>query len=455
MIHLSTDRFHGPLRANPSNPRYFTDDTGRAIYLTGSHTWATLVDIKLKGDPEFPYGEWLDFMQAHNHNFMRMWAWGHPEMAPWTENKLYFDPLPQARTGPDLALDGKPRYDLSRFNEAYFDRLRSRVLGAGERGIYVSVMFFEGWCVKNAYPQSDPWPSHPYNIHNNVNGVNGDPDGDGKADIYSLEVPEVVEYQKAYIRKVVDTVNDLDHVLYEIINEIPNDERGVRWHYHMIDCVHEYERTKPRQHPVGMTAEGGVQDNAILFASPADWISPGHGPRLEYRQCPPEADGSKVILTDTDHLWGHGGTYQWVWKSFLRGLNPIFMDPWCPLPGWRRPGYPQAILNQRDYPDWALLRLNMGYTRRYAERLDLNAAAPRSDLASSGYCLAKPGEAYLVYVPDDAQVAVDLSAASGELAVEWFSPRTGAMTTTASVAGGQSRWFVSPFGFDVVLYIHR
>ena len=28
--------FHGPLRHNPANPCYFTDDTGRAIYLTGS-----------------------------------------------------------------------------------------------------------------------------------------------------------------------------------------------------------------------------------------------------------------------------------------------------------------------------------------------------------------------------------------------------------------------------------
>jgi hypothetical protein len=28
----------GPLRANPANSRYFTDGSGKAIYLTGSHT---------------------------------------------------------------------------------------------------------------------------------------------------------------------------------------------------------------------------------------------------------------------------------------------------------------------------------------------------------------------------------------------------------------------------------
>jgi len=37
--------FQGPLRVHPDNPRYFTDGSDRVIYLTGSHTWANLVDI--------------------------------------------------------------------------------------------------------------------------------------------------------------------------------------------------------------------------------------------------------------------------------------------------------------------------------------------------------------------------------------------------------------------------
>src|SRR5687767_15407079 len=32
----------GTLRVLPSNPRYFTDGSGRAIYLTGSHVWWNL-----------------------------------------------------------------------------------------------------------------------------------------------------------------------------------------------------------------------------------------------------------------------------------------------------------------------------------------------------------------------------------------------------------------------------
>lgn len=45
--------FHGTLRPCPYNPRYFTDDTGEAIYLSGSHTWATFGNmVPLWGEPE-------------------------------------------------------------------------------------------------------------------------------------------------------------------------------------------------------------------------------------------------------------------------------------------------------------------------------------------------------------------------------------------------------------------
>jgi hypothetical protein len=223
----------------------------------------------------------------------------------------------------------------------------------------------------------------------------------------------------------------------------------------VIEFIHELERTMPQQHPVGMTAEGGGQDNRTLFGSPADWISPGRGPDEEYKYDPPAADGSKVIVSDTDHLWGHGGNYQWAWKSFLRGLNVLFMDPWCPVPGGLSTRYAKEALNRRDYPDWGPLRRNLGYTRRIAERMDLVGMTPQGHLASSRYCLAELGRAYLVYSPQDAKVAVDLSDSAGRLAAEWLSPRTGETALLDPVDGGAQRRFVSPFGLDAVLYLTR
>ena len=65
---------------------------------------------------------------------MRLWMFEQPERACWTDTLMVFDPLLWARTGPGDAADGKPRFDLSVWNDAYFTRLRKRVVQAGERG---------------------------------------------------------------------------------------------------------------------------------------------------------------------------------------------------------------------------------------------------------------------------------------------------------------------------------
>ena len=72
--------FNGPLKVHPDNRRYFTDNSGRAIYLTGSHTWQNLVDFVAKGHTAFNYTEYLDMMQKNGHNFMRMWTWEQTRM---------------------------------------------------------------------------------------------------------------------------------------------------------------------------------------------------------------------------------------------------------------------------------------------------------------------------------------------------------------------------------------
>ena len=138
--------FHGPLRPSARNPRYFTDDRDRAIYLTGSHTWANLVDIRFEDDPRFDYERvpGLDAGQSPQFYAHVVVAPRTLRRSPWTTREVIVEPVPYLRTGPGSAADGEPRFDLSQPNPVYFDRLRRRVIAAGERGIYVSVMLFEG-----------------------------------------------------------------------------------------------------------------------------------------------------------------------------------------------------------------------------------------------------------------------------------------------------------------------
>ena len=232
-------------------------------------------------------------------------------------------------------------------------------------------------------------------------------------------------------------------MLYEVTNEGGDKD----WDRFVVDTVHAYEKTKPKQHPVGLTGHGS-ENNDEMLASPADWFSPGSSQWPDLKTDPRAVDGKKVSLLDTDHVFGVGGDQKWVWKAFLRGHNVLFMDPyddptWAPILAGQGVGVRDAEACRRA----------MGHARRYAGRIDLAASRPAGELASTGYCLAVPGREYLVYLPDGGEATVDLSAAKGKLAVEWTHPITGKTTPGEAVDGGGKRTVKAPFAGDAVLYL--
>ena len=438
----------GPLRVSAVNPRYFADPSGRVVYLTGSEYWKTIQDNgQSNPPPAFDYSGFLDFLQRHNHNFTRLYMW---EQARWSSEETvssWFSPTLYERPGPGVGADGGLRFDLTRINPAYLARVRQRVIDAGARGIYVSVMLFDGWSVehKGSTTGSNPWQGHPFNSANNINGINGDPNGDGSgAETQTLSIPAVTALQEAYLKAVVDAVNDQDNVIYEISNE--SNQAADAWQYHMIDVIRSYEATKPKQHAIGMTVPYPTVpsgSNSDVLNSTADWVSMNGNVND-----PPAADGSKVDLSDTDHLCGICGDAAWPWKSFTRGHNPLLMDGYDGSPGVGDPKY-----NPND-PIWDAIRTNMGYARSYALRMDLAHALPREDLASTGYCLAVVGREYLVVLPSGGNVTVNLSGVSGSPAVEWFRPSNGQTTAGGAIAGGGTVTLTAPFTGMAVVYIH-
>ena len=105
-------------------------------------------------------------------------------------------PQPWPRIGPGTATDGKPKFDLSKFDPAYFDRLREHVIAAGNRGIYVAVMLFDGWGL-HLSPAPDNVEGHPFYAANNVNRI-------GITSIIDYQVlpldPRVQALQEAFSR---------------------------------------------------------------------------------------------------------------------------------------------------------------------------------------------------------------------------------------------------------------
>lgn len=462
-----------PLRADAANPRYFSDGSG-AVFLTGSHTWNSLQDWSPPGESRpFDYERYLDFLQSHGHNLMRLYVWEQAAWFPGTPEIVRIAPLPYLRTGPGTARDGGPRFDLTRFDPSYFERLHARVQAAGQHGIYVSVMLFDGWSIElKGNKVGNPWNGHPFQRDNNVNGVDGDIDHDGQGlEVHTLANPRVTELQKAYVAKVVDTLHDLGNVLWEIGNE--SHPGSADWQNAMVAAVREAEARWQVRHPVGLTSTWPEphDGNRWLWASGADWISPHDNEGEPYGADPPAATGRKVVLSDTDHIWGIGGDPAWVWRSFTRGLNILFMDPYTTqmrgiFPLW------QGAASAPAAPQWEPVRRAMGDAGVLARALPLDDMRPLGELASSGYCLAAAGQRYVAFVPYRPgrlarwvapifprlvapQVEVDLRGAEGQFQVRWLDVDKSVATEQAPVQAGGRRTLHSPFAANSVLDLRR
>jgi len=493
------DAAAGPLTFSAANPRYFMVASAAAdhevIYLTGSHFQNNFHDgvglgAECADTPEqLDFGAYLAFLKEHGHNFIRLWRWElFRSHLPGGAAHLCTTPQPWRRTGPGTATDGKPRFDLSTFDEAYFDRLRGRVLAAGSEGIYVSVMLFEGFALHLSSPP-DNVEGHPFHAANNVNGI-------GIASIVDYQVlpldPLVWALQEAYLRKVIETIHDLPNVLDEVANESSGDTTesvtlpdgasiptpvgdSTQWQYWVIDFVRRYERQQGYDlHPVGMTMQYPVPDqrtvNDPLFNGPADWISPGFDepaaaqqgggpPPGRWLTDPPANTGAKVILTDTDHYSLFKSDALWAWKSFLRGHNPILYD--LGIVGGVDPAgpSPEDGSGAPSYASFEPARHAMGDTLRYAQRMRLVEMEPRGDLSSTGYALAHPGEEYLVLQPSEAADPFTVTLAAGAYAAEWYSvgTRETAGAGQVTVESDGSVCFGSPFDAagPSVVYLKR
>jgi hypothetical protein len=493
----------GPLVLSKTNPRYFTvasEPDRRAIYLTGSHIWHNFHDGMGPGSEcaetsePLDYSAYLKFLRDHNHNFIRLWRWEQfKSQAAGGSFHLCMTPQPWLRTRTGTAKDGKPKFDLDAFNQNYFDRLRERVIAAGDEGIYVAVMFFDGWAL-HLSPAPDNVEGHPFHAENNVNGI-------GITSILDYQVlpldPRVQALQELYIQKVVDTVHDLPNVLWEVANEssgggtvdknfaqmmgftdVPDWGDSTEWQYWVIDVVKRHEQEMGyNTHPIGMTMQFPVANqtkvNDPLYQSKAEWISPGYddeiftggrhpmapdSPPSRWYDDPPASDGRKIVITDTDHYAPGKGDALWAWKSFLRGHHPILMDfgiiagvnPSDPTAG--SPGVP-------PYEAFEAARNAMGDTLRYAQKMNLIEMEPYGDLTSTGFALANPGEEYLILQLGDSADPFTVKLEPGTYVVEWFSvnsreTKSDGQVTVDSVGDPK---FMAPFeeSGPAVLYVKR
>ncbi|MGH9511138.1 MAG: putative collagen-binding domain-containing protein [Terriglobales bacterium] len=472
-----------PLWVGQKNSHYFTTRNGKVVFLTGSHTWNDFQNMGTSISPTpIDFHAYVMFLKAHGQNVTILWKKDLPIDCGWRADGIwYFSPFPWKRTGgPDgkqLATNGLRAFDLSQFNQAYFDLLRARAIELQHNGVYGIVQLFDGLQLIDSRCKND---GYPYSAGNNVNDVD-DGDHSGQTGTNSMTMTKsnaVVRYQDAYVKKVIDTLNDLPNVLWEVSEEAP--PTSLWWQEHMIGLIHAYEAggtwegvtypPKSLRHPVGL---GGLQcpgNDTFLYSTAADWIAPSVG--CTARAVAPPDNHGHVILNDSDHSFYYihfvdsaGNVLNrearnYIWENFTNGAAVLFMDPyevnWAPGERNVCPHPVNGICPAPD-PKYDNLRDNLGYTLRYANRMNMASMLPHGSLASTSYCLANPadpGAEYLVFAPSGGTFTVNLSATRNTLNVEWFNPASGKTIPAGTVQGGLSgQPFTVPFPGDAVLYL--
>jgi hypothetical protein len=451
-----------PLKALATNPNYFADGAGRAIYLTGSHTWNNLQDWGTNGRAQpLDFAAYVKMLRAHNHNFTLLWTTELPTFRrlPTTASSppdFSVTPHPWQRTGPGNASDGKLKFDLTKHNQAYFDRLRDRVQQLSAAGIYAGVYLFSGeWLLRFRFSGD----GYPLTGSNNVNGID---DGGGTRAETMTTPSAITAVQDAYVKKLIDTLNDLPNVLWIVSQEAPVDSKW--WNSHLIALVRSYEARKPLQHPIGYGALDGARDDAAIVNSDADWIAPSA--RISpITTCGTGHPSCKVNINDSDHsyfgMWNDSPQVNrnYFWINFTNGNQTLFMDPYVVYyPRENRNLCPSPVNGIGSGPDprWNNVRDTMGFIRGLADRMNLGAMRPQGTLSSTGHALASAMPAnpeFLVYAPSGGSFTLDLSNTSGRFAVEWMNAATGVKSAGADANGGAARMFNPPFGGDAVLYL--
>jgi len=437
-----------PLEVSTTNARYFADSSGKPVYLSGFHTWANVQDGDVTYPPAtFGWSAYLSALLSYGCNFTELWC--HEMIRGWSDtDDVYFLPDRYERTGPGTANDGQDKYDVTKINQDYLDRLRSRAVDCFNNGIYACVMLFDGWCTESKGWAGNPFTYHPYELANNINSLDGDTNNDTEG--YEVQYHtgnNALTYEENLVAAILDTLGDLPNVFYNVANESTGSAENTAWQEHMMDYIRTYQTANGLlTQLVGFTKQYPNASSATIKSSSADFGAYD----TDYAGAPYDGDGP-VSVYDTDHTFGLTDTYAWIWESLCDGHGGAwYMDEWDGV------CYGADTRNDATY---ILIRDNLGYALTLFNLLNNPLLmTPQPSLSSSGFCLARDhataGE-YVCYYDGSSTFTLDLTNATGTLNIRWLRTSDGTVQDSATVSGGDVRTLTPPWTGKVVAYVRH
>jgi hypothetical protein len=421
---------------------------------------------------DFDQRAYVDALARRGTNVLLLWSYigivdqpadariGYdaPEIWPWVRA------APALRNGA-LAPGNEGPFDLTRFNEAYFDRLRELLRCADANEIVVVIQVHDGWT-------KTKFAGHPFNVAKG--GSLTDRAQFVELHDYEHEMPLVFDpqwtrpqkhqfYLERFCEELIDATAQTPNVLFEIFNEGEwyDAQRLRAFQMHFLD----FFKTRTSQ-PLIINDDHLRGVPGFRGEPKADLIS-HHTPRWDnlpsaqiffdhYRGQFDATPVKPMFFSEPVPSYEGGDTARetallgLLWGTTLGGASVVIQndisfgfDPRSAL---------AAKADQRD----RVLDLE-GHVARFFHRSGVTFATMRPDgsLASTGVCLANAGVEYVVYTPPTRVFTVNLAATGGvTLNARWYDPRTGQFHEAGRIAGGSAAQpFAPPFAGDAVLHL--
>ena len=450
-----------PLRLHPQNPHYF-EFAGKPVVLitSGEHYGAVL-------NADFNYAKYLDTLRLDNLNLTRIFSGSYREVAgdfAIASNTLA--PAPGKFLAPWPQQDGK--FDLTKWDDTYFARLKQFMAHAARNGIVVEFVLF---CP--LYEES-MWSVSPMNIRNNRNGI-----GDvARTDVLALKDGRLTEVQVAMVRKIVSELRGFDNLYYEICNEPYFQGVTLEWQEHISKVIAETEAGFAKKH---LTAQNWANGSTVIdrpnplvslfnfhYSRPPASVGMNRKLNVAIGNNETGFDGAADAtyrIQGWEFLMAGGALYNNLDYSFTVGHEDGTFQPSAKTPGGGS----------------AALRRQLRHLRAFFDEIPFWRMQPAVDGTFRGpegatiRALEEPGKVYAVYmhhgrVVKDGQprYQVDEEAVSRQVSLQlpgdyytatWSDPRSGQHLKTEELSigggrGGQGVQISSPvYAEDIALIL--
>jgi hypothetical protein len=439
-----------PIRLHPDNPHYFVLRGQPTVLVTSAEHYGAVLNL------DFDFVPYLDELKSHGLNLTRTFSGVYCEapgnfkikantLAP-AEGR-FLCPWPRSEQ-PGYAGGGN-KFDLQRWDERYFERLKEFIREAGKRGIVVELVLF---C---PFYEDSMWHRSPLNAANNVNDV-------GKlarTDVYALKDDAITAVQTSLVRKLAAELRDFDNLYYEICNEPYFGGVTLEWQAHIAQTLADAEKEFSVRHLIAQNIANGSQKiersdmHVSLFnfhyATPPAAVAVNFGLNKAIGDDETGFRGSEDAVYRSEgweFLLAGGAVYDNLDYSFTTDHEDGTASPDAPGGGGRA------------------LREQLGTLKQFLESFNFIAMRPDKAVVVSGVpdkgavqALVNPGREYAIYVRGGGAAELALRLPSGDYRIEWLHPRTGKRDgpTQLPVAAESIRLKTPAYEHDLALSIRR